>query len=391
MMAGHHDMWETKEFEEVARIATGQVSPLSEPYSGYYHIGPDNVDSDTGRIGNLQTASELGLISGKYLFDSNAIVYSKIRPNLNKVCMPDFVGICSADMYPLWSREGVLREYLYQYMRSPQFLKQAIAVSMRTGLPKINREDLNQIEIVVPPERDQRKIANILAAWDRAIDLTAELVGTKRQYKHGLMQQLMTGKRRFSQFRGDSWAKRRLGDLFSERREANRGDLPLLSITSKDGVVPRDSVERRDTSNEDKSQYLHICPGDIGYNTMRMWQGVSAVSGLEGIVSPAYTICIPRDNVDVNFMGYLFKFPPVIHLFKRHSQGLVDDTLSLKFDAFAEIDVAVPAIDEQRAIAQVLAAYDREIGLLGQKLELLKTQKKGLMQQLLTGKVRVAA
>ena len=142
------DNWTTKEFEEVAHIANGQVSPLSEPYINYYHLGPDNVDSDTGRIENSQIARELELTSGKYLFDEKSIVYSKIRPNLNKVCMPDFVGICSADMYPLWPKEGVVREYLYQFMRSNHFLKQTIAVSMRTGLPKINRDDLNRIEIL---------------------------------------------------------------------------------------------------------------------------------------------------------------------------------------------------------------------------------------------------
>jgi len=150
-------------------------------------------------------------------------------------------------------------------------------------------------------------------------------------------------------------------------------------------------LERRDTSTEDKSTYLRICKGDIGYNTMRMWQGVSALSSMEGIVSPAYTVCTPLECVDARFMGYLFKFPPMIHLFYRYSQGLVDDTLSLKFDAFSKIEVTIPSLDEQKRIAEILDACDHELTLLNRKLTLLKKQEQGLMQQLLTGKVRVNA
>ena len=88
-------------------------------------------------------------------------------------------------------------------------------------------------------------------------------------------------------------------------------------------------------------------------------------------------------------MGYLFKSLPMIHLFFRYSQGLVDDTLSLKFDPFAKIKVTIPPLDEQKRITEVLEACDNELALLDQKLTLLKQQKRGLMQQLLTGKVRV--
>jgi len=90
-------------------------------------------------------------------------------------------------------------------------------------------------------------------------------------------------------------------------------------------------------------------------------------------------------------MGYLFKFPPMIHLFYRYSQGLVDDTLSLKFDAFSKIEVTIPSLDEQKRIAEILDACDHELTLLNRKLTLLKKQEQGLMQQLLTGKVRVNA
>ena len=120
-----------------------------------------------------------------------------------------------------------------------------------------------------------------------------------------------------------------------------------------------------------------------------MWQGVCGLSQLEGIVSPAYTIITPKSSIDGEFMALLFKSLPAIHLFHRHSQGLVDDTLNLKWHHFSEIKVTVPDKPEQQAIAAIFRIADRELDLLRSQLSVLQEQKKGLMQQLLTGKVRV--
>jgi type I restriction enzyme, S subunit len=149
-------------------------------------------------------------------------------------------------------------------------------------------------------------------------------------------------------------------------------------------------INIKDNSSEDKSKYKRICPHDIGYNTMRMWQGVSGVSMHEGIVSPAYTILTPDVSIDSYFIGYLFKLPKVIFLFWRYSQGLVDDTLNLKYENFKGIKLSMPLdINEQRAIAKVFLCIDKEILLLEQELYQIKEQRKGLMQLLLTGRVRV--
>ena len=179
------------------------------------------------------------------------------------------------------------------------------------------------------------------------------------------------------------------GDIFTNRVEINNTDLPLVAITGENGVVSREDLIRRDTSSEDKGSYLRVCPGDIGYNTMRMWQGVCGLSTIEGIVSPAYTIATPKEEVDGEFMALYFKSPPVIHLFRKHSQGLVDDTLNLKWRHFAEIKVTIPERQEQKAIASIFRTVDRETDLLSAQLNALKDQKKGLMQQILTGKRRV--
>jgi type I restriction enzyme S subunit len=202
------------------------------------------------------------------------------------------------------------------------------------------------------------------------------------------MQNLLTGKMRLKGFSGE-WREVHLGEFFSERNETRHIELTLLSI-GQSGIYPQDESIKKDTSNADKSKYKRICPGDIGYNTMRMWQGRSALSDLEGIVSPAYTVISPKENADSQFFAYLFKTPKLTHLFWRNSQGLVDDTLNCKFKDFSIVKVVLPQTrEEQTTIARVLQIADQEISLLKSKADKLRKQKKGMMQVLLTGKVRL--
>jgi len=203
-----------------------------------------------------------------------------------------------------------------------------------------------------------------------------------------LTQKLLTGKIRLKGFTG-KWEEIHLGEIFTERNQIGHLNLPLLSI-GMSGIYPQSHSIKKDTSNEDKSKYRRICPGDIGYNTMRMWQGRSALSKLEGIVSPAYTVVTPKNNSDSAFFSYLFKTPKMINLFFRNSQGLVEDTLNCKYHDFSIVKVLIPPTKkEQSAIANVFQIADKEIDILREKLEKLKEQKNGLMQLLLTGKKRL--
>ncbi len=240
-----------------------------------------------------------------------------------------------------------------------------------------------------PAFDEQQKIAEILSVQDKLIALKEKLIAEKKQQKKYLMQQMLTGKKRLPGFDGE-WVKVRMGDVFQERVESNCADLELLSVTGTNGVVPRSTIDTKDNSSEDKSKYLKICKGDIGYNTMRMWQGVSALSEYEGIVSPAYTILIPDESIYAKYFAYLFKMHEVIFLFYRFSQGIVDDTRSLKYPEFAKLSLYVP-IDkkEQEAIANILDAADKEIAVLQKGLDQEISKKKALMQLLLTGIVRV--
>lgn len=254
---------------------------------------------------------------------------------------------------------------------------------------RVHFSDFLEFSLALPPLEERKKIAEILTTQDKVIELKGKLLAEKQQQKKYLMQQLLTGKKRLMGFEGE-WKKDNLGALFTERVETNCEHMELLAITGTQGVIPRCWLDLKDNSSEDKSKYLHICFGDIGYNTMRMWQGVSAYSNYEGIVSPAYTILKPKDEICAKYFSYLFKLPEIVFLFYRFSQGLVDDTRNLKYENFSKIKVKFPNDEsEQEAISKVFEAVDKEIKLLQQNLVQEKQKKKALMQLLLTGIVRV--
>jgi len=260
-------------------------------------------------------------------------------------------------------------------------------LSESSAQPGLSVEKLVRLKITLPPLPEQKAIAYILGLMDTAINKNNQLIAQKELQKKWLMQNLLTGRKRLKGFAED-WKEYHLGEMFSERNDTRYFDLQLLSVGAS-GIYPQSDSIKKDTSNDDKSKYKRICHGDIGYNTMRMWQGRSALSNLEGIVSPAYTIVTPKKNSDSLFFSYLFKTPKLMNLFWRNSQGLVDDTLNCKYKDFSIVKIQLPERKEQTAIAEVLQAADKEIQLLKSKTERLREQKKGLMQVLLTGKKRL--
>jgi type I restriction enzyme S subunit len=197
-----------------------------------------------------------------------------------------------------------------------------------------------------------------------------------KEIKNKLVPQL-----RFPAFKNDGdWKFEKLGDLFLERQEIGYNDLPLLSLTDKDGIIPQEETKRKNNSSSDKSKYLRVCVGDVAYNTMRMWEGRSAFVNIEGVVSPAYTVCKPNKDNEGLFFAYYFKTQKLIQQFHRYSQGLVKDTLNLKYEAFSQILVPTPLKKEQQKIADCLSSLDQLITIENQQLEVLKSHKKGLLQ-----------
>ncbi|HBC3964190.1 TPA: restriction endonuclease subunit S [Vibrio parahaemolyticus] len=400
--------WLKTTFGKVTEIGNGQVDPKLEPYSSMVHIGPENVVSHTGQLTKLKSCSELGLISGKYEFDENSIVYSKIRPNLNKVCKPEFKGVCSADMYPIWAKNEVDIDYLQHYMLGPQFNRVAIAMSMRTGMPKINRSDLNSLSLILPPKLEQRKIAKILSTWDKAISTAEKLIETSKQQKKALMQQLLTGKKRLvnpetgKAFEGE-WEEVRLSELghtFTGLTGKTKEDfgsgakyIPYINIFNNSSVntaklekVLVDSGEKQNTV-----QY-----GDVFFTTSSETPdevGMSSVM-LSEPEEPVYlnSFCFgfrPNDTTTIapEFMQYLLRSSQVRRSISVLAQGATRYNLSKV--QLLKINLLLPTSVEQKKIASVLTAADKEIKVLETELAHFKQEKKALMQQLLTGKRRV--
>lgn len=179
----------------------------------------------------------------------------------------------------------------------------------------------------------------------------------------------------------DDWEERKLGDVFSERSErSSEGE--LISVTINSGVVKASELDRKDNSSNDKSNYKKVEVGDIAYNSMRMWQGASGCSSYDGILSPAYTVIIPKEGTDSKFFAYDFKRHDMIQTFKRNSQGLTSDTWNLKFPTLKSVKVMVPCMEEQTKISNFFERLDTTITIHQRKLDLLKEQKKGFLQKM---------
>ncbi|OZU87634.1 hypothetical protein CIL03_16225 [Virgibacillus indicus] len=186
--------WEVVKFKDICRIANGQVDPKKEPYSDMLHIGNANIEKYTGRLLTCKTAKEEGQISGKYLFNENHVLYGKINPHFGKVTFPKFKGLCSADIYPIEADKRLLPSFLKYLLMSSRFISYTTSVSGRTGIPKVNRTDLDVFLIVVPSLEEQNKIVDIIESVETRINNNEEKVRRLYKIKQGLMQQLLTGK-----------------------------------------------------------------------------------------------------------------------------------------------------------------------------------------------------
>ncbi|MBK8213279.1 MAG: restriction endonuclease subunit S [Myxococcales bacterium] len=160
--------WCWARFLDVASIDSNLVDPAK--FLDAPHVAPDNIEKGTGRLIEYRTVREDGVTSNKHRFFPRQIVYSKIRPNLSKVVVVDFEGVCSADMYPITSR--IDRAYLHQFMLSQVFLDQVVKEDNRLAMPKVNQEQLGSTLVAVPPLAEQKRI---VAKVDQLMALCDEL------------------------------------------------------------------------------------------------------------------------------------------------------------------------------------------------------------------------
>jgi len=317
-----------------------------------------------------------------------------VEKDFNNLYLPD--RLWQTKFFDINSQDSYWLNYLLNTSKYKAKVRN-LATGTSGSMKNISKKAFLKIEIPLPPLKEQQKIAQILTTWDDAISKQEALIEAKEQLKKGLMQKLLSGEVRFTGF-DEEWEEVRLGDIFDERSrrfkdlktEEVKQYSELLSVGINSGVTKRSENDAKDNSSSDKGNYKILDENDIVYNTMRMWQGASGVSTLKGIVSPAYTIVHLKDNYCIDFFGLLFKAHRVVFDFYRYSQGLTSDTWNLKYPHFSEVKVKIPTTKlEQQKIAQVFATADKEIALLKEELEILKEQKRGLMQKLLMGEVRV--
>ncbi len=273
-----------------------------------------------------------------------------------------------------------------------QFLKYIYSCIKWNGLEgstikRLYNNNILETAINYPSPEEQQKIASYFQSLDSLIQITSKKLASLKQIKAASLQSMFpqegetVPKVRFKGFK-EGWEKEKLGNLFKERIENNiNGE--LLSVTINNGIIKASDNGRFDNSNNDKSHYKVVKIGDIVYNTMRMWQGASGYSAYEGIVSPAYTVIIPQEQVFPLFFAYLFKTQSLINRFRIHSQGLTTDTWNLKFAGFSIIEVCFPKSKlEQQKIASYFCNLDKQISLQTQRLEKLKQIKAACLDKM---------
>lgn len=255
--------------------------------------------------------------------------------------------------------------------------------------------------IPLPPLPEQQKIAAILSTWDRAIALTRQLLQEKEAQKKGLMQRLLTGKVRVKGFDNElgvkktvigsvpkDWYVRKAGKIFRSVSTKKNGQKPLLAVTQENGVVDRSDLEGRVTMpSGSTASYKLVQPGNFVIS-LRSFQGGLEYSNIEGIVSPAYIVLENIIDIDTQYFRYYFKSAEFISRLAVAVIGIRDGK-QISYKDFSALSLRLPQLKEQTAIAAILTQADEEIRLLREKEQALQSQKKGLMQRLLTGKIRV--
>jgi len=284
-------------------------------------------------------------------------------------------------------------KYVFYLLKSLNFKR----FSDKTGVPGVNRNDLHRIRVNHPPIPEQKKIAEILSTWDEAIEHTRKLIETKKCHKKALMHQLLTGNCRLSTAT-QPWKEYKLFRLLQAKNDLSNktSDLPLYSLTIDEGVTPKTDRYNREALVKDKhkKQYKIVFPNDIVFNPPNIRWGAIARSKLSFpvLVSPTYEVLRVKDSSACHpvFLSELLSTENQIRRFASRVEGTLVERMAVKLNVFLTTKVNIPTdIVEQKNIAEVLSVAENEIQTLKTKLSAIEKQKRGLMQKLLTGEVRV--
>lgn len=372
-------------------------------------VAPDHIQSGTGRLLQKRSAEDQGAISGKYLFSSGDIVYSKIRPYLKKAILADFDGLCSADMYPLRAAHDVCAGFIFASLLGARFTQYAESVSVRSGMPKINRAELADFSLALPASTpEQERVANALTDADALIESLEQSLAKKRQIKQGAMQALLTGQRRLPGFSRvgehhqtdlgsipSDWdvipiaqiAQCLIGLTYSPNDVRSAGTLVLRSSNVQDGFLAFDDNVYVDM---DFPPRVITQEGDI---LICVRNGSRQLIGKCALID-AHT----AGSAFGAFMAVL-RSASSAFLFQQFQSAIlkkqIGEVMGATINQITNKDMAAFKViwpkteDERTAIATVLSDMDTEITALEARLTKARQLKQGMAQALLTGRIRL--
>lgn len=392
----------------------GQVSDLIERLESGVSVNGEDRPKLPGEIGVLKVSA----VSYGY-FDETAYktvikedeLRAKLTPKQGQIIISrsntdDLVGASAyieknyPDLYlcdKLWQtvpRKNIQYDSKWlAYLLGSSFTRNrlsALASGTSGSMKNISKDTLINLTIHIPSFTEQKKIAKILSIWDQAISTTEKLLANSQQQKKALMQQLLTGKHRFSDFY-DSWAEFKLSALIYEVKNEvvnNPKNYELLSVKLHCKGIVR--TGKYPAATEGSRPYFFRNEGELIIGRQNLHNGgigivPKEVSGC--IASNAISSFKVRNHVSKKFIFYRMSTPSFFTRIDNLIGGTGQKEISVR--ELFKVKIKLPSFDEQQKIAQVLTAADREIETLQQKLACLKQEKKALMQQLLTGKRRV--
>lgn len=322
------------------------------------------------------------------------------RMIMSRANTPELVGMCAyIDRdYPesflsdkLWQfepRSGVAfsMRWLNYVLSSMEYRAklQKLATGSSQSMRNISKESVMQLDILFPPHETQKEIVDLLSTWDTAIEKTERLIAAKERLVLTTIQRIIDSK-------ASSWIHKRVDEIFEEISNRNCLNDELLSVTQDRGVIPRSMLDGRVMSpNGTLEAYKHVQSGDFVVS-LRSFQGGLEYSGYMGIISPAYTVLRPKVRIETEFYRHFFKTYLFIQKYLAFSVIGIRDGKQISIPDFMISKIPLPPAKEQAEIAFTLNLMRKEIDVHHSVLDKLKTQKRGLMQKLLTGKWRVKA
>ena len=387
--------WETKRLGEIASIRNQKVLPANvnpnTPCVELEHIGSGNGQLLEHSTAEYSTAS-------KYRFFTGDILFGRLRSYLRKFWLADRDGICTTEIWPLMvDTEQVDNAFLYAIVQSDEFFAMA-NMSYGTHMPRTDWTVMRNFTVMLPPILEQNAIADVLLDVDGLINALEALITKKCAIKQATMQQLLTGKTRLPGFSG-AWETKRLGELgpFVKGRGIKRDDVtdegvPCLRYGElytqyQDYIL---KVASRIPPNV-AATALPIKTGDLLFagsgETAEEIGRCAAYLGEEQAYAGGDVIVLTPSGQNSIYLGHLMNSSTVSTQKARMGQG--DAVVHIYINNLAQVQIELPPIIEQNAIADVLSDMDAEISALEQRRDKTIAIKQGMMQQLLTGRVRL--